>query len=63
MAIVARLADVLEALEYPEDWECFLDRNTGRIVAITENERPYLDDEEADLGELPDWQRTAVLEV
>ncbi len=61
--VLVKLADILDALEYPEDWECFLDRNTGKVIATTENEQPYLEDEEADLDELPEWQRQTVLEV
>jgi hypothetical protein len=60
---MVKLSDVLEALESPEDWECLLDRKTGKIIAITENERPHLEDDEAQLEALPDWLRDAVREV
>ncbi|MGD2071287.1 MAG: hypothetical protein PVI57_21640 [Gemmatimonadota bacterium] len=64
-AVAAMLDDILEALEYPEDWDVFLDRRTGRIVTVTENERPYLDGEDLDLEveALPDWLRSSVEDV
>lgn len=60
---MVKLSDVLEALEYPEDWECYLDRKTGKIVVISENERPHLEDGEAELQDLPDWLRDSIREV
>lgn len=64
-AVTVVLDDVLEALEYPDDWDVFLDRSTGRLVTVTENERPYLDDEDLDLEEeaLPDWLRSSIADV
>lgn len=64
MATSVKLSDILEAMEYPEDWDSFLDRNTGTVIAITDNERPYVEDgEEEDIDDLPAWQRESVLEV
>jgi len=65
-SVAVRLADVLDALEYPEEWEVFLDRKTGRILAVTENERPYLEDPGLDLEplrDLPAWLRSSVEDV
>jgi hypothetical protein len=59
-----RLAEVVEALEYPEEWECLLDRNTLKIILITDNEEPYLEDgTEDELADLPDWQQESILDV
>jgi len=62
-----KIETVVEALEYPEDWECYLDRATGQLVVITENEEPYLDrDGEVALDEiddLPQWQRDSIANV
>ena len=72
MTVKAKLSDIIEALEYPDDWRCYLDRNTGSVITITENEAPYVDldgdseiDEESgeDLEDLPAWQRTSIQEV
>jgi hypothetical protein len=67
MGAVIKIDKILEALEYPEDWECFLDRNTGEVIVITDNEAPYIgqDDEgEAeDFADLPEWQRQTIEEV
>ena len=69
MGVVVELAKVIEAIEFPEDWECFLDRNTGHVVAITEDDAPYIegfgdgDTDEVDLASLPQWQRDSILDV
>jgi hypothetical protein len=59
-----RLSEIVEVLEYPEEWECLLDRNTLKIITITENEEPYLEGvEEDELTDLPDWQQEGILDV
>ena len=63
MSVVVRLTQIIEALEYPEDWECFLDRSTGQIITVTDNEAPYLESDEDDFDELPEWHRTSIAEV
>jgi hypothetical protein len=67
MGVIVKLEKVTEALEYPEEWRCYLDRNTGEVIAITENEAPYIeghdDGEDDDIADLPQWQRDAILDV
>jgi hypothetical protein len=58
--VAVRLKAVLEALEYPEDWDCYVNPSTGEIIAITEEERDYVDDPEADISDLPDWLQESV---
>lgn len=55
-------------MEYPEEWQCYLDRNTGEIISITENEAPYIEgygdgEDEEDIAGIPQWQRDSILEV
>lgn len=67
MGVVVNIDKILEALEHPEDWECFLDRNTGQVIAVTDNEAAYVEGgeegEDADIADLPDWQRESIIEV
>lgn len=67
MGVIVRLDRILEALEHPDDWDCFLDRNTGEVITVTDNEAPYVDEdaegEDGDIADLPEWQRDSILEV
>lgn len=67
MGIIVRLEKIVEAMEYPEDWECYLDRNSGEIITVTENEAPYIEGgeegEDADISDLPEWQRESIADV
>ena len=60
MALPVRLEDVIDALEMPEDWEVFLDPDSGEIIAVTEEERDYLEEEDLDPDDLPEWQRESL---
>ncbi len=57
-----KLKDIVEALDSPEEWECFLDRGTGEIVIVTENEAPYVD-ESSEFEDLPEWQQKSIRRV
>jgi hypothetical protein len=68
VGVIVKLEKVIEALEYPEEFQCYLDRNTGEVISITENEAPYVegcgdDEDEEDIADLPQWQRDSILEV
>src|SRR5688572_16973161 len=69
MGAIVKLEKVLEALEYREEWQCYLERNTGEVIAITENEAPYIEgygngeEQEEDIADLPQWQRESILQV
>lgn len=57
MAARVRLRDVVEAMDLPnQDWESYLNRGTGEIVTITDEDR-HLVEGDADPDDLPDWQR------
>jgi len=60
---LVKLSEVVEALEYPDEWECYLDRRTGEIITVSENERPHLEDDDLKLQTLPDWLRDSVRRV
>lgn len=54
---------MVEALDMPEDWEVFLDPETGEIIAVTEEERFSLEAEEQDPDDLPDWEEDALAQA
>ena len=56
MPAVVSLQDIVAAMDLPnEEWESFLDPESGEIVTVTEEDRSALEDSEPDL--LPEWQR------
>ena len=56
MPVVVSLQDIVSAMDLPsQEWESFLDPDTGEIVTVTEDDRRALEDPEPDL--LPEWQR------
>ena len=42
-----------------QDWQSCLNRDTGEIVTVTDEDRALVEDD-ADLDDLPDWQREAL---
>ncbi len=59
MSAVVKLGAVVDAMDLPEEWESFLDPDTGEILTMTDEDRSILDGEEEDDEdlEMPDWQR------
>ncbi|HUF68160.1 MAG TPA: UPF0158 family protein [Longimicrobiales bacterium] len=57
MAVIIKLGDVIDALDFPEEWEAWLDPATGEIITLSEEDRSLLDDEEAHPNGLQDWER------
>ena len=56
MSVIVSLQDVVNAIDLPnQEWESFLDPNSGEIITVTEDDVSALEDPEPDL--LPDWQR------
>jgi hypothetical protein len=63
MALPVKLNDVIEALEATgEELTHYLDRNTGEIVMITNEEMEAAEEDEL-ISEYPDWQRKAILKA
>ncbi len=57
-----KLKEIVDAFEYPEDWEVYLNKKTGEIICFSEGDRMFLDRiaEEEDVEDLPNWQREAL---
>jgi hypothetical protein len=63
MAARVKLHDVIEAMDLPDQgWKSYLNRDTGEIVTITDEDRALVEDD-SDVDRLPDWQREAVLKA
>ncbi len=60
-----KLKDVVEALDFPEEWHVYLNRKTGEILYFSEDDRMVLErmEEEEDLEDLPKWQRENLPEL
>jgi hypothetical protein len=60
MAARVRLRDVIDAMDLPnQDWQSYLNRDTGEIVTVTDEDRDLVEDD-PDQEDLPDWQREAL---
>jgi len=56
MPVIVSLQDIVNAMDLPnQQWESFLDPDSGEIITVTEDDVSALEDPEPDL--LPDWQR------
>ena len=56
MSVIVTLQDIVNAMDLPnQEWESFLDPDSGEIITVTEDDLSALEDPEPDL--LPDWQR------
>jgi hypothetical protein len=56
MPVIVSLQDVVSAMDMPnQEWESFLDPDSGEIITVTADDLGALEDPEPDL--LPDWQR------
>ena len=60
MAIIVKLDAIVEALEQPEEWEAFLDPETGEIVTVTPEDHDYYDDQELNVDDLQEWERESL---
>jgi hypothetical protein len=55
-----KLREFIDAMDLPnQDWQAYLNRDTGEIVTVTDEDRALVDGE-TDLDDLPDWQREAL---
>jgi hypothetical protein len=63
MSAPIKLSAVVQAMENPEDWECFLDPDTGEVFTVTDDDRGYFEEEDAVTDDLPDWQRESIAQA
>ena len=62
MGIVVSLDDVVEAMDLPNSaWQSYLNRGTGKIVTVTDEDEFALELEND--GDLPEWQRKRLPEI
>jgi hypothetical protein len=58
-----KLREFIDAMDLPnQDWQSYLNRDTGEIVTVTDEDRALVDGE-TDLDDLPDWQREALTKL
>ncbi|MBA2526141.1 MAG: hypothetical protein H0V18_10225 [Pyrinomonadaceae bacterium] len=63
MPLTVKLSDVIEALEEAgEEHTHYLDKRTGEIVMITNEEMEAAEEDEL-ISEYPDWQRESILKA
>jgi hypothetical protein len=63
MAILVKLQDVVDAMELPEEWQAFLDPETGEIASFSGEQLWMAEDPDLDLDELADWEQEAVAHI
>ena len=62
-SVVVSLQDVVAEMDLPnDDWTAYLNRRTGELVTVTEEDQRLTEAGE-DPEELPDWQREALPKV
>ena len=56
MPVEVSLQDIVDAMDLPnQEWQSFLDLESGEIITVTDDDRSSLEESEAEL--LPEWQR------
>ena len=56
MPVEVSLQDIVDAMDLPnQEWQSFLDPESGEIITVTDDDRSSLEESEAEL--LPEWQR------
>ena len=64
MAVVVSLKDVVDAMDLPHhEWASYLNRKTGEIVTVTDEDRHLVEDEGLDEQALPEGQRESLPKV
>jgi len=60
---MVQLMSVMDAIDLPDEWEAFLDPDTGEILVMTDEEQGMLEEDELDddtVVEVPDWERESL---
>ncbi|MDP2857129.1 MAG: UPF0158 family protein [Bacillota bacterium] len=63
MAVIVQIQAVMDAIDFPEEWEAFLDPETGEILVMTDEEREVFEEEEVEdeeALEMPDWEKESI---
>jgi hypothetical protein len=61
---VVSLKDVVEAMDLPNsEWTSYLNPKTGEIVMVTDQDPQFVEDEDLNEGDLPEWQRERLANV
>ena len=63
MAVLVQIQAVMDAIDVPEEWEAFLDPETGEVLVMTDEERDLLEEEELEdeeALEMPDWEKESI---
>jgi hypothetical protein len=64
MNVVVSLKDVVEAMDLPNsEWTSYLNPKTGEIVMVTDQDPQFVEDEDLNEGDLPEWQRERLANV
>ncbi len=64
MGAAVKLEAVIDAIDLPEEWEAFIDPETGEIVTISGDDRFALDEEDDDEDlETPEWQQESIEKI
>jgi hypothetical protein len=62
-SVVVSLDDVVMEMDLPnDDWSAYLNRRTGELVTVTDEDQGLVEGEE-DTEDLPDWQRERLPKV
>src|SRR5687767_10416499 len=57
MAIVVSLQDIVQAIDLPNrEWQSYLDTATGEIVLVTDEDERFLEEDDEDPEDSPDWE-------
>lgn len=62
MTVVVKLEDVLEAMDLPQEWQSYLDPETGEVVTVSEEDQHALEDDR-ELPVLPEWQQESISRI
>ena len=57
--VVVSLRDVVEEMVPSEEWTAYLNRRTGELVTVTDEDQRLVE-EDADPSDLPDWQQESL---
>jgi len=61
MGVAVKIEDIIAAMDRPEEWESFIDPETGEIVSLSEDDGFDLDDEDdSEAVEMPEWEQESV---